>query len=167
MHNVTLKGQKITLAHGFPKPGDTIEEFELVDHELHDKTLSSFSNKKKLIATVPSLDTPVCSLETKKLQEFAKAHSECHIIVISADLPFAQKRFCFEHHISNLTVLSSMRNHSFGKHYGVLIESGPLKGLLARSIIIADENNHVVYSELVSEITEEPNYEKAFKIIKG
>lgn len=166
MVEITLKGSKIKLASGFPHSGDLLPDFELVAQDLSNVNLDKFKGKRKLIATVPSLDTDVCSLETKKLQVFAKEHPEYLFLLVSADLPFAQKRFCKDHTINNIVFLSSMRNQNFAESYGVLIETGPLAGIMARSIIVANEKDRVVYSELVSEITIEPNYDLAFSALQ-
>lgn len=166
MAEVTLKGEKVKIANGFPQVGEILPDFELVASDLSNRTLNDFRGKQKLIATVPSLDTEVCSLETKKLYEYALHHPETIFFIISSDLPFAQKRFCKDHNISNIVFLSVMRNQNFSKNYGLLIESGPLSGILTRSILIVDEKDRVLYRELVSEITDEPNYSAAFAVLE-
>ena len=123
--------------------------------------------REKLIATVPSLDTGICSTMTKHFNEFAKKHPGTVIITVSADLPFAQKRFCEAEKVHNVLTLSMMRDKEFGKAYGVLIQDGPLAGILARSVLVLDEKDHVLYTELVPEITQEPNYHKALEILQG
>ena len=167
MAQVTLKGKPVRTNGNLPALHIKAPDFKLVDKDLNDRTLHEFQGKRKLISTVPSLDTGVCSLMTKHFNEFAKKHQNLMILTISADLPFAQKRFCEEEHVHNVLTLSMMRNKDFGKAYGILIEDGPLAGILARSVIVLDEKDHVLYIELVSEISNEPNYHKALEVLQG
>lgn len=167
MPQITLKEKPIHTTGNLPPLHTKAPDFKLVDKELKDHSLQEFHGKKKILATVPSLDTGTCSLMTKHFNEFAKKHPEFVILVVSADLPFAQKRFCETESVHNVFTLSMMRNKDFGKAYGVLVEDGPLAGILARSVFVLDEKDHVLYFELVSEITHEPNYHKATEIILG
>jgi thiol peroxidase len=154
----TFKGTPYHTSGDLPAPHTQAPDFHLVNGELADITLRDFKGKKKLIATVPSLDTGTCSTEAKHLNEYAKKHPQALILIVSADLPFAQKRFCSIEHIHNIHPLSMMRNKDFGKDYGVLIQDGPLAGLLARSLILIDEKDRVIGSHLVTEVTNEPDY---------
>lgn len=163
MAEITLKGKTIHTNGSLPALHTKAPDFELVDKELRTHTLHEFHGKRKLLATVPSLDTGVCSLMTKHCNQFGKSHPNVVILVISADLPFAQKRFCEAEQVHNVTTLSMMRNKDFGTSYGILITDGPLAGILARSLIVLDEKDHVLYTELVPEIGEEPHYHKAFE----
>ncbi len=163
MAQVTLKGKPVSLSGHLPPLHTKAPEFTLVDRDLRDRHLSEFHGKKKIITTVPSLDTGTCSTMTKHFNEAAKKHPGIVILTISADLPFAQKRFCEHEQVHNVITLSMMRGKEFGKAYGVLIEDGALAGLLARSVLVLDEKDHVLYSELVSEITQEPNYHAALQ----
>jgi len=165
MAEITFKGKPIHTSGNLPALHMKAPEFRLVDKNLADRTLQEFSGKRKILSTVPSLDTGLCALMTKHLNEFGKKHGDLVILTISADLPFAQKRFCETEGTHNVLTLSMMRNKDFGKAYGVLIEDGPMAGILARSLMVLDEKNHVLYSELVSEITHEPNYKKAFDLL--
>ena len=166
MTNVTLKGEEAELHGSFLNKGNLAPDFILVNNDLRTVTLEDFKGKKKVIATIPSLDTPVCSKETVELSKLAIAHPHVAIMVISKDLPFAQSRFCGSEKIDNITLLSDIRHNSnFPKDYGVLIGSGPMEGLLARSVLVLDENDKVIYSELVEEITNDANLEEAFKHI--
>ena len=167
MSQVTLKGNPIRLSGALPALHIKAPDFKLVDKDLRDRSLHEFQGKKKIIATVPSLDTSTCSLMTKHFNEFAKKNPNVMIITVSADLPFAQKRFCEAEGVQNVLTLSMMRNKDFGKSYGVLIEDGPLAGILARSVTVLDEKDHVLYTELVPEITQEPNYHKALEILQS
>jgi len=165
MAQITFKGKPVHTTGNLPPLHTKTPDFKLVDKDLRDHTLHEFQGKKKILATVPSLDTGVCSLMAKHLNEFAKKHSQIVVLVISADLPFAQKRFCEQEQVHNVHTLSTMRGHEFGKAYGLLMQDGPLAGLLARSLFILDEKDHVVYCELVPEITQEPDYHKAFAVL--
>jgi len=167
MAQVTLKGKPVRTSGNLPALHIKAPDFKLVDKDLHDRTLHEFQGKRKLIATVPSLDTGTCSLMTKHFNEFGKKHQGFVLITVSADLPFAQKRFCETEQVHNVITLSMMRNKDFGKSYGILIEEGPLAGILARSVIVLDEKDHVLYTELVAEITREPNYHKALEVLQG
>lgn len=167
MIQVTLKGKPIKIAGNFPPLRTKAPDFRLVDKDLNDHTLQQFHGKRKLLATVPSLDTDVCSTMTKHLNNFAKKHPGIVMITVSADLPFAQKRFCEKEGVHNVLTFSMMRDKEFGKAYGVLIQDGPLAGILARSLLVLDEKDHVLYGELVPEITHEPNYHKALEALQG
>lgn len=167
MSQVTFKGKPVRLSGNLPALHIKAPDFKLVDKDLHDRSLHEFQGKRKLIATVPSLDTGVCSLMTKHFNEFGKKHQNMLIVTVSADLPFAQKRFCEAENVHNVLTLSMMRSKDFGKAYGILIEDGPLAGILARSVTVLDEKDHVLYTELVSEITQEPNYHKALEVLQG
>jgi thioredoxin-dependent peroxiredoxin len=163
MAKVTLKGNPIQTNGELPSVGTAAPDFTLVDSDLKDRKLSEFKGKRILLLTVPSLDTSVCSLETKKFNDKIKSHPELLLIVASADLPFAQKRFCASEGVSNAITLSMMRSKDFATKYGVLIQDGPLAGVCARSILVIDEAGKIIYTELVPEITQEPNYDKAFE----
>lgn len=160
---VTLGGNPIDVAGSFPKVGDTAPDFKLVNKDLADVSLANFAGKKKILNIVPSLDTPVCATSTKKFN--AAASAKVAVLVISADLPFAQNRFCSAE-APNVTTLSTMRGGEFMKNYGVAIVSGPLAGITARAVVVLDENNKVLYSELVPEIKQEPNYDAALAVLK-
>jgi thiol peroxidase len=161
MATITLKGNEIHTNGELPAPGSQAADFNLVDAELGDKRLADYSGKKKLLNIVPSLDTPVCATSTKKFNEAATGQDNVVMLVISADLPFAMGRFCGAENIDKVVPLSMMRSRNFAKDYGVLIEDGPLAGITARAIVILDENDKVVYTELVPEIGQEPDYDKA------
>lgn len=164
---VTLKGNEVHLAGNFLKPGNTAPDFTLVDKELQTVTLSTFKDKMKFIAVVVSLDTSVCLIELKKINELAKSNPDAVFLIISKDLPFRQKQICLDEKIENIIVLSDFRpNSTFGQSYGLLISDSPLAGLLARAILILDKQNKVLYSELVPEITHEPNLDVPLKYFK-
>ena len=165
MAKLTLKGNPINTNGDLPAVGQLAPNFKLVAADLKDVTLTDFAGKKKLLNIVPSLDTSVCALSTRKFNEHAKARPDTVILIISADLPFAQKRFCGNEGLSNVITLSMMRSRKFAKDYGVLLEDGPLAGLTARAVIVLDENNIVRYTELVPEIAQEPDYNAALAVL--
>lgn len=166
MAQITLKGNPIHTIGDLPRVGSKAPDFKLVDPDLKDVTLADFKGKKKLLNIVPSLDTPVCATSTKKFNEHARGRTDAVMLIISADLPFAQKRFCDTEKAGNVTTLSMMRNRNFAKDYGVLITDGPLAGINARAVVVLDENDVVKYTELVPEIAQEPDYDKALAALK-
>ncbi len=167
MAQLTLKGKPIHTSGDLPALHIKAPDFQLVDKDFHDRSLHEFHGKRKLIATVLSVDTSVCSTMTKHFNEFGKKHPNVIIITASADLPFAQKRFCEMENVHNVLTLSMMRNKDFGKAYGILLIDGPYTGMLARSVLVLDEKDHVLYRELVPEISHEPNYHAALKVLGG
>jgi len=161
---VTLGGNPIDVAGNFPKIGDTAPGFKLVNKDLADVSLADFAGKKKLLNIVPSLDTPVCAISTKKFNDAAS--DTVAVLVISADLPFAQSRFCGTE-APNVVTLSTLRGGAeFKRAYGVDITSGPLAGVTARAVVVLDEANKVLHAELVPEIKQEPNYAAALAVLK-
>jgi Peroxiredoxin len=165
MSTVTLEGNPVNVAGHFLQPGDTAPSFMLVDNKLNDVSLSQFAGKKKVLSIVPSLDTSVCAASTRKFNEEASFVKDAVILVISADLPFAQARFCGAEGLKNVITLSTMRGRDFHKDYGVMITDHPLSGLCARGVVVLDQNDKVVYSQLVPEITQEPDYAAAMKAL--
>lgn len=166
MATITLKGNTIHTIGDLPKTGTKAPSFKLVDANLSDVTLANFQGKKKLLNIVPSLDTPVCATSTKKFNDFAQANPNTVMLIVSADLPFAQSRFCGAENTKNVVTLSMMRDKNFAKEYGVLITDGPLAGITARAVVVLDADDNVVYTELVPEIAQEPNYDKALAALK-
>ena len=167
MVSVKLKGSPTRISGTLPKVGSQAPDFVLVDAELKNRSLSDFKGKKKILSFVPSVDTPVCSLSTEKFNQAATEHEDLAVVVISFDLPFAQNRFCNSKHLKHVIPLSLMRSKKQAENYGILIQEGPLEGLCARAVVVLDENNQVLYTELVDEITQEPNYEKAIEALGG
>jgi thioredoxin-dependent peroxiredoxin len=166
MAQVTFKSIPIHTSGSLPKKGSKAEDFTLVDTNLKEVSLfKDFPGKKKILSIVPSLDTPVCSLSAKKFNAALKEHPDIQLLIISADLPFAQKRVCMQEDLKNVTTLSLIRSKDFAKAYGVLITDGPLAGLCARAVIVLDQQDRVVYTELVPEITHEPDYDKALQAV--
>ena len=161
MAAITLKGNACNTNGDLPAVGAAAPAFTLTGADLGDVTLDTHAGKKKLLNIVPSLDTPVCATSTQKFNAAMADKSDAVALVISADLPFAQKRFCGAEGIENVVSVSMMRDRNFAKDYGVLITDGGLAGLCARAVVILDENNNVTYTQLVPEIVEEPDYDAA------
>lgn len=158
---VTLGGKPVKIEGVFPKIGDKAPAFSLVNKDLEDTTLANFSGKKKVLNIVPSLDTPVCALSTRKFNQQASNMKNTVVLIIAADLPFAMKRFCEAEGLDKVIVLSTMRGSEFMRNYGVAIADGPLAGITARAVIVIDEHDQVIHAELVPEIKNEPNYDAA------
>jgi thiol peroxidase len=165
MSTVTFMGNPVNVMGHFPQPGETAHSFMLVDKELNDVALSHFAGKKKVLSIVPSLDTGVCAASTRKFNEEANYLKDTVVLVISADLPFAQARFCGAEGLNNVITLSTLRGRDFHRDYGVMISDHPLAGLTARAVIVLDRNDRVVYSQLVPEITDEPDYAAAMQAL--
>ncbi len=161
MADITLKGNAIHTNGDLPTVGSTAPDFSLVAPDLSDASLASYAGKKKLLNIVPSLDTPTCAISTQKFNSAMADKSDAVALVISGDLPFASARFCGAEEIENVISLSMMRSKSFAEDYGMLITDGPLAGLCARGVVVLDENNQVIYTQLVPEIVDEPDYEAA------
>jgi thiol peroxidase len=161
MAQITLEGNTINTNGDLPGVGSEAPDFSLTKADLSDVSLADFSGKKKLLNIVPSLDTGVCAASTKKFNEAIAAKANSVALVVSADLPFAQSRFCGAEGIENVVSLSMMHNRNFAKDYGVLITDGPLAGITARAVVVLDEQDKVIYTELVPEIVQEPNYDAA------
>lgn len=166
MTTVTLGGNKVNVQGHFPKTGDQAPEFTLVKSDLSELSLSSLKGKKVVLNIFPSLDTKVCAMSVRKFNDLAAGMHNTVVLAISRDLPFAHARFCTTEGIENLTGLSAFRNATFGEDYGVALADGPLAGLLARAVIILNEQGKVIYTELVPEITHEPNYDAALQVLK-
>ncbi len=164
---VTFKGNPLTLIGPELKAGDQAPDFACVTQGLEIVGLGKTPAKARLFSVVPSLDTPVCSAQTKKFEEsLAALKDRIATYTVSLDLPFAQKRFCTSENISNMQTLSDVHDQSFGKSYGVLLKGLPIP-LLARSIFVVDKNGKIAYAEYVKEVTEHPNYEKAIGALKA
>jgi thioredoxin-dependent peroxiredoxin len=163
--SVTLKGNPVDVAGTLPKVGATAPNFTLVDKALADVTLETFAGKRKVLNIFPSVDTPTCATSVRTFNQRAAALNNTVVINVSADLPFAQTRFCAAEGIENVVNLSTMRGRDFLMNYGVLLFSSKLAGLAARAVIVLDEHNVVKYVELVPEIASEPNYDAALAVL--
>jgi thioredoxin-dependent peroxiredoxin len=166
MASVTLGGNPVSVAGNFPRPGDTAPDFSLTGKDLKDVSLKDYAGKRKVLNIVPSLDTPVCAASTRRFNQSAGGLPNTVVLVISADLPFAMKRFCEAEGLDNVVTLSTVRGRDFHAKYGVDIADGALKGLAARAVVVIDENNKVKYSQLVPEIKSEPDYDAALAALK-
>lgn len=159
MPQVTLKGNPVTLVGPELKVGDTAPDFKLQNTNLEDVTLANSTGKTRIIATVPSLDTSVCALETKRFNEEAAKLDGVEVLVVSTDLPFGQKRWCGAENIDKVSTLSDHRTAEFGKSYGVLISGGGLDRCLARAIFVVGPDNVLKHVEYCSEISSHPDYD--------
>jgi thiol peroxidase len=166
MAAITLQGNACNTNGELPSVGSKAPDFHLVDGKLNDVHLDTYKGKKKLLNIVPSLDTSVCATSTKKFNEHAAGRDDVVMLIVSADLPFAQQRFCSTEKLSNVVTLSMMRSRNFAKDYGVLITDGPLAGISARAVVVIDENDNVKYTQLVEEIGNEPDYSAALDALK-
>ena len=163
----TFKGEPIMLAGQFLKPGDTAPDFYLVKNDLTEFTLKDGKGHYLILNIFPSLDTGVCATTVRRFNKMAAALPGAWVLCISKDLPFAQYRFCTTEGLDFVIPLSDFRYTSrFGDDYGVLITSGPMRGLLARAVVIVNPEGKVVYSELVNEITHEPIYDAVLKAVR-
>lgn len=165
MASITLHGTPVNTIGDLPAVGSDAPGFRLVNGELKEISLHDFAGKNKVLNIFPSVDTPTCATSVRKFNERAAALKDTVVLCISADLPFAQARFCGAEGIKNVVSLSMMRGRSFAKDYGVLIEDSPLAGLAARAVVVVDPDNKVRYAELVKEIADEPNYDAALKAL--
>jgi len=167
MATVTFKGTPFKTSGSLPAAGTPAPGFLLTGGNLSDVTLNSFASKTVILNIVPSLDTGVCALSAKRFNAEATSLPNTVIVTISADLPFAQKRFCDAEKLANITIASTFRAPAFGKDYGVLLVEGPLAGLMSRAVMVIDAKGLVVYTEQVPEIAQEPNYDAALKAVKA
>lgn len=165
-NSVTLKGNPVEVSGNLPKVGDKAPEFTLVDKALANVSLENFAGKRKVLNIFPSVDTPTCAMSVRAFNQHASEMTNTVVLNISADLPFAQTRFCAAEGLENVQNLSTMRGNEFLTSYGVLISTSKLAGLAARAVVVLDENNVVKHVELVGEIANEPNYEAALASLK-
>lgn len=165
--SVKFKGSPVKLVGDEIKVGDFAPSVKLKGNDLGYVLVGGKKDKVQVINVVPSLDTPVCQIQTKQFNKEAANLPNVEVFVVSMDLPFAQGRFCSVEGIENVKALSDFKNKEFGNKYGVLIDDSPLSGLLARAVFVVDENGKVIYKELCEEITNEPNYENALNAIKN
>ncbi|MFD1245385.1 thiol peroxidase [Paralysiella testudinis] len=165
MSTVTLAGNPINIGGHFPATGSQAADFSLTTGELGSAGNADYAGKRKILNIFPSVDTGVCAASVRRFNQDAGTLSNTVVLCISADLPFAQARFCGAEGLDNVVMLSTFRNPEFKQAYGVDIETGPLAGLCARAVVVLDENNRVLHSELVSEIKEEPDYAAALAVL--
>jgi len=166
MANIMHRGNPVHTIGELPAVGSRAPDFRLTDAGLNEVTLADFRGKKKLLNIFPSIDTPTCALSTRKFNELAAKQPNAVLIMVSADLPFAQQHFCSVENTHNVKTLSMMRDRNFAKDYGILLLDGLYQGITARAIVVIDEHDKVVYTELVPEIRQEPNYDQALAALK-
>lgn len=164
---VHFQGNPVKVSGQIPQAGSKAAPFTLVAKDLSDVALSHYAGKRKVLNIFPSIDTGVCAASVRKFNQLANDLDNTQVLCISADLPFAQSRFCGAEGLSNVVTLSTLRHPEFQQTYGVSLEDGALQGLTARAVIVLNENDEVVYSELVNEITTEPDYDAALNALKG
>ncbi len=167
MATVTLQGElKINVGGELPAVGSVASDFTLVKGDLSEVSLKDFKGKKVLLNIFPSIDTGVCAASVRQFNKDAAGLENTVVLGVSVDLPFAAGRFCAAEGIENVVTASAFRNPEFAADYGVLMVDGPLKGLLARSVVVVDADGKVAYTELVPEVTQEPNYNAALAALK-
>ena len=162
---VHFQGNPVAVAGSIPQSGSKAQPFTLVAKDLSDVTLSQFAGKRKVLNIFPSIDTGVCAASVRKFNQLASELNNTVVLCISADLPFAQARFCGAEGLDKVVNLSTLRGVSFLQDYGVAFSSGPLVGLAARAIVVLDEHDKVLHSELVAEVADEPNYAAALAVL--
>lgn len=165
MAQVTFQGNPIQTAGDLPANGSQAPDFRLTAGDLADKSLADYAGRKKVLNIFPSVDTPVCAMSVKKFNDYAAQHSDTAMLQVSADLPFAQGRFCGDNELENVATLSMLRDKSFAQDYGTLMTDGPLAGLSARAVVVLDADNKVLHSQLVPEIGDEPDYQAALEVL--
>ena len=166
MATTNFKGQPVKLIGEFIQVGKVAPDFELVKSDLSSFSLKDLKGKNIVLNIFPSMDTGVCATSVRKFNELAASLDNTTVVAVSKDLPFAQSRFCTTEGIKNLIAASAFRSPEFSKDYGVEMVDGPLAGLLARAVVVIDENGKVIHAELVPEIAQEPDYEAAIKALK-
>ncbi len=166
MATVTFKGTPVQLSGELPKIGETAPKFGGVKGDLTTVHLPELLGKKVVINIFPSLDTPVCAASVRRFNKEAAALENTVVLCVSKDLPFAQSRFCTVEGLNDVVPLSVFRCRHFDERYGLTMTEGPLKGLLARAVIVVAEDGRIVYEELVPEVTQEPDYEAALNALK-
>lgn len=166
MAQVTFQGNPVPTSGELPAAGSAAPDFALTKGDLSEVSLANYAGRKVVLNIFPSLDTPVCAASVRRFNAAASGLPDTTVLCISADLPFAAGRFCTTEGLENVVPASTFRSPGFGKAYGVDITEGPLRGLLARAVVVLDASGKVIHQELVSEIVNEPNYEAALAVLK-
>lgn len=166
MAKVTLKGQEVRTSGELPAVGSKAPDFTLTKTDLTDTTFADFAGKNIVLNIFLSLDTSTCAMSVRRFNEMAASLKDTVVLCVSEDLPFAQKRFCGVEEIENAITLSAYRYRAFANNYGVRILYGPMKSLMARSVVIINKMGRVVYTEQVPEISQEPDYESALAVLR-
>ena len=165
MAKITLKGNPINTSGTLPAKGSIAPEFSLVKSDLGILSLKELKGKRLILNIFVSLDTSTCATSVRKFNQLAAGKSNVTVLAISKDLPFAHGRFCSTEGITNVVTLSGFRDTSFGKAYGIDIVDGPMQGLYARSVVVIDEAGKIIHTQLVPEIGQEPDYDKALEAL--
>lgn len=167
MAEITFKGTPIHTVGSLPANGTTAPDFTLTKTDMSDVSLADFAGKKKILNIVPSLDTGVCAASARRFDTEVAQLDGTVCLNISADLPFAAKRFCQAEGVDNVITLSEMRDRAFGRDYGCEITDGPMAGILSRAVLVLDADNRIVYQEQVPEIAQEPDYDQALEAVRS
>ena len=166
MATVTLKGNPVRLSGELPVKGSEAPAFKLTSKDLADLSAADFKGKNLVLNIFPSVDTSVCATAVRRFNKEASSLKDTAVLCISADLPFAQARFCGAEGLNNVVTLSDFRSGDFGKAYGLRIVDGPLAGLLARAVVVVGKDGKILYTQLVPEIAQEPDYAAALAALK-
>lgn len=161
MQQITRAGEPLDVAGKLPAKGQAAPVMTLTNTDLQDVTLDTYAGKRKVLNIIPSVDTPTCAMSTRRFNELASNLADTVVLVVSADLPFAAKRFCGAEGLDNVETLSTFRHPEFRETWGVALRNNPMEGLCARAVVVLDADNRVLHSELVSELKNEPDYEAA------
>lgn len=164
---ITFQGHTLHTVGELPAAGKSAPIFTLTKTDLTEVTSKDFQGKKVILNIFPSLDTPTCALSVKRFNTEATKHKDVAVLCVSVDLPFAQARFCGAEGLEQVIPVSAFRHHEFGRDFGVTIVDSKLSGLLARSVVIINPHGKITYTELVKEVTHEPNYEAALAALKN
>lgn len=167
MQQITRAGAPMDVAGTLPAVGQTAPEMTLTNSDLEDVTLATYPGKRKVLNIIPSVDTPTCAMSTRRFNELASSLDNTIVLVVSADLPFAAKRFCGAEGLDNVETLSTFRHREFQETWGVALCNSAMEGLCARAVVVLDADNRVLHSELVSELKNEPDYEAALAALKS
>ena len=162
---ITVKGEPVKTVGDLPMVGETAPDFRLTKTDLTDISEKDFKGKTVVLNIFPSIDTPVCSASVRRFNQDISRFPNAVVICVSMDLPFAHARFCEAEGLEDVVPVSELRDRAFGEKFGVRIAEGPLAGLLARSVVVIDENGKIIYSKLVEELTKEPEYEEVLGIL--
>lgn len=166
MTTITLKGTPIHTSGHLPPKGNMAPDFTLTKTDLGEVHLKNYTGTRLILNIFPSLDTPTCSAAMQEFNKIAEKHPDTLCLCVSADLPFAQKRFCTAQHLNNVIPVSVFRHPGFGNTYGVIMTDGPLAGLLSRAVVIIDKDGTITYTQQVKELSEEPNYDEILAALK-
>ena len=166
MPQITRGGEPMDVKGSVPGKGQTAPSFTLTNVNLEDVTLKDFAGKRKVLNIIPSVDTPTCAMSTRRFNELASSLPETVVLVVSADLPFAAKRFCGAEGLDNVSTLSTFRHPEFAEDWGVAFHGNAMEGLCARAVVVLDADDKVLHSELVAELKDEPDYEAALAVLK-